>query len=154
VEEGYTQGRWDLYWDQPLWSLIEDTMKLALQAEQSTGLPQTELLDELNTIISGFRPRNSGKDAPHWSSHLHSADQTCSQCPTSFLEFAVSHGLTLFVKNKINSGILYQRREERSLLESAIWHRPWYEKKPYTIQPAMVAMLLRVGCDPNEYTNG
>ena len=138
-------------WDENTWSMVEKSMDLALQAENSPCIPYVSTIEELDRVVSNIESSKSGTRGPHWSTYLHSSDQQCFRCPKSFLAYAISNGLTSFAKWKIEK--LPKTSHEKELLDYATWYRPWYISKRNT-RPAMVAMLLQAGYDPNGRTHG
>ena len=142
-------------WDQRLWTELEETMALAARAEYSSGRPQTELLRALDHIASELRLCDEKiaahqSCAQHWASYLHTQEQKCARCPSTFLEFAINCGLTLYVQAELSAGCQnsQKRRSTLSLLDYATWHKPWHIKV-LSVEPAMVAMLLKTGSHPN-----
>ena len=130
---------------------IRDTMELALQAENSTGSPNAELIEEFERTISRLEPRSPalGRLLPAFRKYWpYSLSTKFYEGTDSFLKFAVFRGLTLFTKFKIEQLSTVPQDEE--LLDCATWYQLAHDCTPVT-QPALVAMLLKVGYDPNAY---
>ena len=138
--------------------LAELAMVYALQAENSTGVAQMSLLNQLERNIQSIC------SSTQWTcNHLH--------CPTrpglhtlrlpwsgadsefrteSFLTFAVSRGLVRYVQARLGGPVgLINYKSNVPLLECATTCRP-EDYLGITSQPPMVAMLLKAGLKPNE----
>ena len=131
--------------------LVQGALSHALQAENSTGVAQTLLLDELEKAVleicasSGRRHFHNGPCQVPWSTQGNDFGYH-----GSFLNYAVSKGLTRYVQVKLGQqAISINKASSRPLLEYATT----YTLEPSRVisaQPAMVAMLLEAGMDPNE----
>jgi hypothetical protein len=130
-------------------SILACALSLALKAEDSTGTAHTALLDEMDATAGQIYSEGiygTRIEERHWSSST-DFDQLwhLPRSRQSFLIYAARNGLTLYVQAKIaslNFGTANQ--VQRSLLDYATWFR-----EP-AIRPAMVAMLLQAGFDPND----
>ena len=131
--------------------LVQDALSHALQAENSTGVAQTLLLDELEKAVLGIcassrtRHLDQGPCQVPWSTQDNEFEYH-----GSFLNYTVSKGLTRYVQVKLgHRAISINKASSRPLLEYATTYTP---KPSRTIlaQPAIVAMLLEAGMDPNE----
>lgn len=136
--------------------LIEDAMKHALLAEDSTGRAQVALLDELDRTVDQLcrsRPDHwSGRT--HWSAYERCHRQGCTHDSRSFLTFAISSGLMLYVRAKIGYDVKsVNERSCKPLLEYAVTSQPFY-RDLVVLHPPMIDYLLRFGADPNEQSNG
>ena len=142
-------------WNTTVLSQIRRATQLALQAEHSTGKPQTALLLELDATASQLIARaEDTQRGAHWSDHMHSNNLACGSCPASFLAYAISNGLTLFVESQLADSAMEKGKiEGKSPLLYAIWDCP-LSARTVLAYPAMVAMLLRAGFDPNETSDG
>ena len=139
-----------------LWKEIDASLQLTVRAEHSSGSAQPELLRVLDQTVSELWLDQVGRTstALHWSAEFCDSYPSL-RGPSSLLEFAVSNGLTLYVKSELNVVSKYPRRTSsaRSLLDYAILS--WLESVPNaTAQPTMVAMLLEAGYHPNEISDG
>ncbi|KAL8847176.1 MAG: hypothetical protein Q9221_007777 [Calogaya cf. arnoldii] len=110
-------------------NLIDRAIHYARQAGQSTGQAQTMLLDNLDRVAGGvILPPSTGLDnfqpsstSAYWTAAiLHNLDGFgCDYCPTSFLEFAIMNGLTLYVATKLHQAKLQGTPLQPSLLLAA-----------------------------------
>ncbi|KAH6684057.1 hypothetical protein B0J14DRAFT_555059 [Halenospora varia] len=147
-------------WNEPQWKIIDSAMYYALKAENSTGEAQTALLNELDRVchtLVKFDPKSNHHERNiHWSAAMHAIDQSCHNCPESFLTFAISKGLVLYTKTKLgHRAYEVGRQTVRPLLVYAIGCVPVYEKRKMTsVNLPMLAMLLRGGLNPNEAFQG
>lgn len=146
-------------WQDSTWRLIDQAMSHALKAENSSGKAQVALLDELDRIAAQIENRSSSRQTAetqrqdlHWSALMHPRDQACSKCPESFLTFAITRGLTLYVRAKIGNCIrLFNDTSKRNLLEYATFYAPSRRVgKETVVHLQMLALLLKGGVDPNE----
>ena len=153
-------------------------MVYAALAEDSTGRPHVSLLDELDSALqrrtrttqsiltAPNRMHVTAQDMPagqHWSdsggecSKLH-----CRHPSRSFLTFAISSSLTLYVKAKLGLEVRSVNANScRPLLEYATTCQPFHQgfhtrgSRGYLkIHPPMVDFLLQSGLDPNENIGG
>jgi hypothetical protein len=150
-------------WQELTWSLIDQAMMHALQAENSTGKAQVALLDELDRIATQVQKRSSSLEAAdmsqqklHWSALMHPRDQPCCKCPESFLTFAITRGLTFYVRAKVGSCITQVDKTAKQpfLNYATFYHATYCDGKETVIHLQMLALLLRGGVDPNEDFNG
>ena len=146
-------------WQDSTWRLIDQAMSHALKAENSSGKAQVALLDELDHIAAQIENRSSSRQAAetqwqdlHWSALMHRHDQVCSKCPESFLTFAITRGLTLYVRAKVGNCIrVLNDTSKRNLIEYATFYAPSRRVGKETfVHLQMLALLLKGGVDPNE----
>lgn len=149
-------------WQDLTWKLIEQAMTHALQAENSTGKAQVALLDELDRIATQVHKRSlsledtgTRQQGLHWSASMHPSNQPCLKCPESFLTFAITRGLTFYVREKIGSRIgQLNKVTQQALLDYATFYHASYDvSKDTVVHLQMLALLLRGGLDPNEDHN-
>ena len=148
----------DWQWNPTVQNQIRRATQLALQAEHSTGKPQTALLLELDATASQLMANAAEiyeiEKGMHWSSHMHSCRLLCKSCPSSFFAYAISNGLTSFVEAQLTSSTKAKAESEKiSPLVYAIWDCPLSARKVLAY-PAMVSMLLRAGFNPNDRSSG
>ena len=144
---------WD--WNLNTWIDIVWVISLALQAEDSTSRAQTETLEILDKTASCSARLAGSPWQGHWTARLYRSVDICTRCPESFLEHAVSCGLTLYVRSVLGKSSYESTNfhEARSLLDFATWFVP-ERTITHEIKPAMVAMLIKNGSHPNERCYG
>ena len=129
-------------------------MELALRAENSTCVPHTALVEELDHTISRIASPGmiANEMTSSWYDTFHVTSDQCStgRCYKTFLAYAVSKGLTRFAKSKIEQSKKVVHLETQ-LLVYATWHQLRFGEISVA-HPEMVAMLLRIGYDPNRRT--
>ena len=131
-------------------ALVNRGMEYAWRAKNGTGVAQVTLLDELDRNVQRLFANPTANSRFHTSEQLH---WTSNHHPGydyhhSFLVFAVSCGLTRYVKAKLKQSASKINMEAHlPLVEYATTYRP---EKWCSEQPAMVEMLLEAGMNPNE----
>lgn len=140
-------------WGEETWSTIEYAMAMAANAEDSTGQAQTALVDEIDKTAALIESRcNRPPLRSHWSANMQAREQgPCKNGPSSFLAYAISNGLALYVKAKIGHRIHEADHEsDRPLLDYATFHLTIHRlKRLEKLHPPMLALLLQGGLDPN-----
>ncbi|KAL8653328.1 MAG: hypothetical protein Q9226_003891 [Calogaya cf. arnoldii] len=140
---------------------IVSAVNYAREAEQSTGQAQTTLLDSLDRVAGGVMlPPSTGADdfqpsitSAHWTAAImHNPDDSdCDYCPTSFLEFAIMNGLTLYVATKLHQAKSQGTPPQPFLLLAAtlamVKHNQNIPQNYPQVQ--IVEKLLQSGASPN-----
>ena len=146
----------------PLWDILYVASEFSRLAEDSTGKPQTELLDELDRVMTQHHTsapipidflrdsKSHSYEGMHWTEANGYRPQPWYD---SFLAFAVRQNLRLYVQAKldIHGPSIIQKRGQ-PLLDYAIcrFHRPngwlgWHAQ----MDVDLVRKLLKNGADPN-----
>jgi hypothetical protein len=101
-------------------SLIDHAIYYAGQAENTTGLPQTRLLDSLNATMEVLSALNPDVLLIHRSNRLHWNDREKTdgegECHDDFMSLAVENNLTLYVQQKLECGYDLAAKPGRPLL--------------------------------------
>jgi hypothetical protein len=166
-----------LAWNDHLSSQIEPALTYGLLAENSTGQPQVDLIDELDRVAQLLYPaghkyrefdegarRYAADHKRHWSTDRHRGGDFEDR-PTPFQTYAVAKGLTLYVQAKAGRSLLSLNvSATRPLL---LYAKDWANKihnrsegdalgqeNSAEVQPSMVAMLLQGNLNPNQAFNG
>ncbi|CAH0045796.1 unnamed protein product [Clonostachys solani] len=125
----------------PLSIILMDAMHYAYKAEQESGKPQTELLEDLSRALR-FYATTTGKPIPWYRGcySMPNRERGYRPCQT-FLEFAVQNGLCLYVKEQLG-----QKREpldvKQPLPLCAVAHLP-----RYTIEEPDLSDMIRLLLD-------
>ena len=146
-------------WNATTWKLIHEAMRYAARAENSMGVPQVALLDELDRAAAKITLNSRRLYDPFlnpgvsWTASMHGIGDGCPSCPESFLTFAMMHGLSLYVKAKLFANprlLAYPNgtKARRSILEYATFCRP--KCKNISLHPPLLAAVLEAGANPNK----
>jgi hypothetical protein len=157
----------DFSWSEMTQAHIEDSMQYAVAAENSAGMPQVALIESLDETAAHLCDPSCQfirKGAPirHWTQQMQIRGVYLPV--TSFLTYAISKGMTLYVQAKHGSQLLSLNRQakhgsqllslnrtaESPLLTYAVGCGAFGAelKNP---QPSMISMLLKAGLGPNQH---
>jgi hypothetical protein len=110
-----------------LWIAAKDALYYAGQAENTTGLSQTGLLDNLDATMKSVCPRDRSRFAPSCPYRPHWADDEPQECggkiddwEDDFMSLAVEANLTLYLKQKLEDGYRLADKPGRPLLAYAV----------------------------------
>lgn len=125
--------------------LINRTTGFARKAEESCGKAQMALLNELARVCSVlYSSMSILYRVSHWVAELQALP--CPSCPGSFLSYAISRGLTLYVKAQPEAQPeMLDSSTDKSLLVQTITGCG----NDVTERLPIIAILLRYGMNPN-----
>jgi hypothetical protein len=140
-------------WHHDRRDLVEQAVTYAAQAENTTGLPQTRLLDNLNAtmeIVSAPDPdlpfvRRSNR--LHWND-WEQTDGECD-CHDDFMSLAVDANLTLYVQQELENGYDLAAKPGRPLLAYAMIPKRRRWLRPDFSNASMIRLLLHHHANPN-----
>jgi hypothetical protein len=147
-----------------LWKLVDKAMYFARLAEASTKVSHSALLNELDRTMSLHLEtikkstdvnnlyRSAGGTIATWCDcvyiEIHGRDEPWHD---DFLAFAIRHGLTLYVQERLEQvGRKGIQKKGRPLLDLAccpVQEDRWSSER---VQTDIVASLLQYGADPNQ----
>lgn len=125
---------------------IEDTMQYAVAAEDSVNKPQVALVDSIDeaaAFLVSQRPV-----LRHWTEYIQ-LESGWNSPVTSFVTYAISRGLALYVQAKYGNRLLSLNRSAKFPLLAFAVDYDAGENEPRSPRPSMVSMLLKVGLSTN-----
>jgi hypothetical protein len=134
--------------------LVQDAVYYAAQAENSTGLPQTRLLDNLNETMEIVDARHHDAHFVRRTNRLHWNDyeetDSNGECHDDFMSLAVESNLILYVQEKLENGYDLAAKPGRPLLAYAMIPKgPEWPFTPQVSNSSMIRLLLHHHADPN-----
>jgi hypothetical protein len=137
--------------------LVDNAVYYAARAEDTTGLPQTRLLDNLDATMEVVSARTSDVRLIRRLNRLHwnDCEETDGEgeCHDDFMSLAVEANLTLYVQQKLENGYDLAAKPGRPLLAYAVIPRGavggWWRGTPGLSDASMIRLLLQYHADPN-----